>query len=314
MSETEPEGRSAPASVAERRELPAAAAVALYLAAWALTYLVASVAAFIAYQVLGAVVPGLAVPPEEGGLPPVPLLALVGVFTLLSTLLVTAIFVVGIDRRPFPSIGFETVPGWWAHWAAGIGLEVVHLGALFALGLAAGWYVVFDTSPVGPALVIIVVAFLVALGPAAVEEITMRGYILQRLERRYGAIAAVAINALLFAALHLANPGGTSLMAQLALVLAGVYFSIAYLATRQLWLPIAMHTAWNAILGPVLGLRVSGMEMPASVLMTREEGPALWTGGQFGLEAGLPSVLALVLFSFVVWPLGRRLVRLPQAP
>jgi hypothetical protein len=69
--------------------------------------------------------------------------------------------------------------------------------------------------------------------------------------------------------------------------LVGIPFSIAYLRTRMLWLPIGMHLAWNFVQGFVLGLPVSGVRAPVSILRGEATGSKLLTGGEYGPEAGL---------------------------
>jgi hypothetical protein len=51
-----------------------------------------------------------------------------------------------------------------------------------------------------------------------------------------------------------------------------------------------MHTAWNLFEGPVYGAAVSGNDLP-SVLHARFPGPDWLTGGAFGPEAGVPTLV-----------------------
>lgn len=69
---------------------------------------------------------------------------------------------------------------------------------------------------------------------------------------------------------------------------AGILFRVAYVVSRNLWLPIAIHFAWNFMLGPVLGLSVSGQNpFPVTWQLLKMEGPSLLTGGNFGLEGSI---------------------------
>jgi len=64
--------------------------------------------------------------------------------------------------------------------------------------------------------------------------------------------------------------------------------SLFLLVAGNLWFPIAIHFAWNFLLGPVLGLTVSGSgHLGLGWKMVVVDGPALFTGGAFGLEGGL---------------------------
>ena len=64
--------------------------------------------------------------------------------------------------------------------------------------------------------------------------------------------------------------------------------------TRSLWLAIGMHWAWNFFEGPLFGTPVSGYPRYANLnplLTSTTIGPEQWTGGAFGPEGGLFSVI-----------------------
>jgi membrane protease YdiL (CAAX protease family) len=125
---------------------------------------------------------------------------------------------------------------------------------------------------------------------AVFEEVIARGILFRLLEQGLGTWAAVAISALLFGFSHRGNPGATTLSSVAIALEAGVVLGAAYVATRSLWLPIGMHTAWNLFEGPVYGAAVSGNDLP-SVLSARFPGPDWLTGGTFGPEAGVPTIV-----------------------
>ena len=132
----------------------------------------------------------------------------------------------------------------------------------------------------------------------------LRGYTFQALEEQWGGAAATVVTALIFGALHSVNPdsGWASFW---GIVMSGILFSVAYLTTRRLWLPIGLHVAWNLFEGPILGFPVSGLDLP-SVLTTRITGSAMWTGGAFGPEAGLLGVLACATGAVLLLAAERR--------
>jgi membrane protease YdiL (CAAX protease family) len=313
-----------PPAVPPRPVLAAGWRVLLYVAVWFGVWVAAQTAGAVLFLVvellrthsMEAAQRGMGVGAGPHTLPALGFLGTVQYAAFAGTLGITALFVHFVDRRPLASLGFQRVPGWWAQWPLGFLIEGAHFGALFGVGCLAGWYRVTGFASPVQTVVILVVAILLALPAAAVEEITMRGYVLQALESRWGTVAAVVSNAALFALLHIFNPDGRDPMALAGLFLAGVYLSVAYVATRQLWLPIAMHTAWNVFEGPVFGLPVSGMDMPQSVLHVTSHGPAWGTGGGFGPEAGLPVLFTTAVWIVFVGLLGRRLRRqdAPEPP
>jgi hypothetical protein len=77
-------------------------------------------------------------------------------------------------------------------------------------------------------------------------------------------------------------------------MLAGIPFSIAYLRTRSLWMPVGMHFTWNYVQGFVFGLPVSGYTFTPSLLKVQVHGAAWLTGSDYGPEGGLLSTVAIV--------------------
>lgn len=134
-----------------------------------------------------------------------------------------------------------------------------------------------------------------ALQAAVTEELWMRALLLRLLWRAVGPVPAFAVAALVFGALHLANPGATAL-AGAAVAAAGLMFCALYALTGRLWVPIGLHLAWNFAQGYLFGAAVSGNDLGGSIAVsTARPGADAWlTGGTFGPEA---SVFALLLVS-----------------
>ena len=125
----------------------------------------------------------------------------------------------------------------------------------------------------------------------------MRALLLRLLWRAAGPLPAFAVAALVFGALHLANPGATAVAGATAAA-AGLMFCALYALTGRLWVPIGLHLAWNFAQGYLFGAAVSGGNLGGSIaISTAHPGAPAWlTGGTFGPEA---SVLALLLVSSV---------------
>ena len=111
---------------------------------------------------------------------------------------------------------------------------------------------------------------------------------------------AIVVFSVLFGLVHLTNPGA-SFWGLLDTVVIGIVLSLAYLRTRALWLPWGFHFAWNATLGLVFGLPVSGLRLFNAVIHTTANGPRWLTGGAYGLEASLPGALVVLLALLIVW-------------
>lgn len=145
-------------------------------------------------------------------------------------------------------------------------------------------------------------ALAAALIASVVEELLFRGLLLRWLHGLAGPGWALAGTSLLFGAAHLGNPGASLWGAAAVALEAGVLLGACFLLTRRLWLPIGVHLGWNFALSGVFGLQTSGARFDA-VLSAQVQGPAWWTGGDFGPEASVPAVALCLGCS--VWMLRR---------
>jgi membrane protease YdiL (CAAX protease family) len=83
-------------------------------------------------------------------------------------------------------------------------------------------------------------------------------------------------------------------------MLAGWLLAWAYLRTRALWVGWGFHFAWNASMGPLFGLPVSGITSFSPVLSTYTRGPVWLTGGGYGPEGSAVAIGVLLLLLFVM--------------
>lgn len=212
--------------------------------------------------------------------------ALLGIFKVLCLV---------FERRPLGSTGLALGGRWRVELALGLAVGTLMILAVAGLEWALG-FLHFSLSPetlawqAGWGLGLLAVLALAA----ANEEMAFRGYPFQRLIESIGPVGAIVILSALFGALHLGNPNHT--WASTAnTMLVGVPFSIAYLRTRMLWLPIGMHFAWNVVQGFVLGLPVSGIQFPVSLLRAEVSGREWLTGGSYGPEGGVLALVSILL-------------------
>ena len=99
--------------------------------------------------------------------------------------------------------------------------------------------------------------------------------------------------------MNLGNPGA-NWVSTLGILLAGLFLTMPYILTRQLWISIGLHIGWNFSEGVIYGLPVSGIDT-FHIINTSASGSDLLTGGAFGPEAGLVLIPALALGAFLVW-------------
>ena len=111
---------------------------------------------------------------------------------------------------------------------------------------------------------------------------------------------AIFLNSAAFAALHLFNPGIAPL-AIINLTLFGVFASVCFIKTENIWMVGAIHSVWNLAQGNIYGIKVSGMETSCSLFAsTAAEGRGLFHGGAFGLEGGLAVTIVLTVATLIL--------------
>ena len=167
----------------------------------------------------------------------------------------------------------------------GAGLVALTFAALAALG-------VYQFSGVNAlsVLLLLPLAELVLVGMA--EEMMFRGVLFGVTARALGNKAAILISSLVFALAHLPN-AGFSLLAILAITAYGVLQAALYMQTRRLWVCIGTHVGWNYCVGQVFSSTVSGHAATHGLLRGELSGNAMLTGGAFGMEASLVTVLLI---------------------
>jgi hypothetical protein len=167
-------------------------------------------------------------------------------------------------------------------------------------GFAAGYYVVVAAPGGSPALLGVAGLILIA---AFMEEVLYRGVLFGALEEGMGSAAAMWLQALVFAAMHLSNAPASAAELATTLVsgtLLGAMWAALYAWTRSLWVVAAHHACWNfAII--LTGLPLSGLGdwRGLAPVESAYRGPPWLTGGVFGPEDA-PLCLAVVAVSLWV--------------
>ncbi|MFB9686298.1 type II CAAX prenyl endopeptidase Rce1 family protein [Amycolatopsis plumensis] len=142
---------------------------------------------------------------------------------------------------------------------------------------------------------------------AVTEELLFRGVLFRFVEKWTGTWIALVATGVLFGLTHLFNEHATLWGALAIAIEAGGLLTGAYIATRKLWLPIGVHFGWNFAAAGIFSTEVSGNGTPQGLLDAVTSGPSLITGGDFGPEGSLYSVLFCVLAtSAFLWLAHRR--------
>jgi membrane protease YdiL (CAAX protease family) len=164
-----------------------------------------------------------------------------------------------------------------------------------------GGFEIVSVNPISNVIIPFTIAFTVAV----FEEILIRGIIFRIIEEKLGSYISLLISAIIFGALHLLNPNSTLISGLCVGIEAGLLLGAAYIYTRNLWFPIAIHFAWNFMQSGIFGAITSGNEKTSSLLTTKLTGNSFITGGEFGPEGTIQALIFCVLASIVLLQLSK---------
>jgi len=217
-----------------------------------------------------------------------------GLFVPFAWLVVLlALWVRFYEKRSPASMGFRG-RGALVKYLRGFALGLVMVSCVVGLMALAGGIEVDTegTVPVGGAaaggLLLVMLGFIIQGGA---EEIVFRGWYMQVVGKRHYPWLGLLLSVILFGALH----GPASAFPIIALLLYGLFLGLYYLREGSIWGVCGWHSAWNWSLGNVYGLTVSRKEPLQGVLFDfKAIGPTWLTGGEFGPEASLMTILVVL--------------------
>lgn len=214
-------------------------------------------------------------------------LMVVQLFSTAIATVVVILYCVLIEKRKPASMGLRRGSALKEYLVGGVvGIALISL----CVGLAAA----FDSFsftlvsfPVG-----LWIAYLLGfLIQGMSEEVMCRGYLMVSMTRKNTIPIAVAANAVMFALLHIFNPG-IGIIPLVNIALFGAFASVYALKRGNLWGVCAAHSLWNFFQGNVFGISVSGMGVSVSPLLATQKNDLAWLhGGAFGIEGGLVTTL-----------------------
>ena len=161
---------------------------------------------------------------------------------------------------------------------------------------------VVSVNPFAFIIIPITVAFTVAI----FEEILIRGILFRIMEEKLGSYIALIISAIVFGGLHLINPNSSLISATCVAVEGGLLLGVAYIYSRSLWLPIAIHFAWNFMQSGIFGAITSGNEKTNSLLTIQLTGSKFITGGAFGPEGTIQAIIFCLIATMVLMYLNTK--------
>jgi uncharacterized protein len=212
---------------------------------------------------------------------------------LVAALAASAIMLRSIDRRGWNAIDLTAAAARTRPlvmgWCSGVVPITVTCVVLLATGLLR-----FMPSPASVTWLGATFRTTIVLLPAAMaEELMCRGYLLTVVRDSVGTKIAVITTSLMFALLHLANPGATAMSVTVVMV-SGVLLATVRLRFNSLYAAWLAHFGWNWVMAVPFHAGVSGVEFESPFYKGMTTGPSWLSGGEWGPEGGLVAALSLI--------------------
>jgi hypothetical protein len=186
--------------------------------------------------------------------------------------------------------------------AAGLTLGVALFSVIIGVLLAMGVYAVTGPTAAAPW------GLLADSLEGAVEELIFRGAIFRLMWTAFGLSWALGLSSTLFGTTHLSQPSA-DLMAVLGVAFGGgIPLAALYVLSGRLWAPIGYHIGWNFTEAYVFGAEVSGNELGRSLFRVHPVAgvSTLWSGGSFGPEASIATLVMGLLAGAALLALPKR--------
>lgn len=237
---------------------------------------------------------------------------LLGTFAGTVTVLFWGKFVSGRSMRTYGFVKKNAVKHYFIGILTGLGM----FSAAILICVATGACKV-SFNPDGFSVFLLIALFIGFMVQGNEEEILCRGHVLVSVSRRYSVVTAIIVNSLIFGALHIFN-SGLSVIGMINIILFGLFMSVVFIRTGNIWMVSAIHTMWNFAQGNIFGVFVSGNKMGETFLVTEAYGRMnIINGGDFGLEGGLAATCiitaAIIIAYFCKTSSGVTAEKEPQA-
>lgn len=226
---------------------------------------------------------------------------IVGYVFLVSAFLLAAYIILRwIDKRPFGTLGLNFSTGWLKELSIGMSMGFGLMTLMFIIFLVSGLIDVTAGAMDSTVALGVFKYLILFIFAGTFEELLLRGYAFQAFIEGSNIWIPSILLSLVFSILHIFNPN-YSAGGAIIIFLAGILFSIIYIKTRSLWMPVGMHFAWNWTQGSLWGMNVSGIDIKDSILVSTPHGPELLSGGDFGAEGSLITAFFLILLCWYLW-------------
>jgi membrane protease YdiL (CAAX protease family) len=215
--------------------------------------------------------------------------------------LVCTVYILLYQRYENRKITELSTPKLPQHLAAGVLLGAGLAAAVVLIQYLTHILTVTETRPFLPLLPTLWNIFV----NATIAETLIIGVVFRIMQDWLGSYLALIVLFVIFFILHITAPGATLISA----ACVGMHTFLcctAFIYTRSLWLPIAIHFAWDFSFAALYGASINGYTMDDSLLATSTNGPDLIAGGYFGPQGSIQAGLLCLLTGALLLRISRK--------
>ena len=166
----------------------------------------------------------------------------------------------------------------------------------------AGGYTITQVNPFSN----MIPSFTMALTAGFVAEIIIIGIVFRLIEKQFGTAVAIITMILLFIIAHSGVKDGNIVSLLATSIVAGLLLPAAYVFSRNLWLPIFLHFAWDFTEPGIYGAINPSISITKSLFDSRISGPRLLTGGPLGPQNSIQALIICLVMSTILLRLAAR--------
>jgi hypothetical protein len=172
---------------------------------------------------------------------------------------------------------------------------------IFIIFLAGG-YTIIQVNPFSD----MIPALTMALTAGFVAEIIIIGVVFRLIENQFGTSVSIIIMILLFIIAHSGVKDGNLVSVLSTSINAGLLLPAAYVFSRNLWLPIFLHFAWDFTEPGIYGAINPSISITKSLFESKISGSRLITGGPLGPQNSIQALIICLITGFIFLWLAKR--------
>ena len=162
-----------------------------------------------------------------------------------------------------------------------------------------GYFEVFSISTANYSLKLFGLLMVAAL----IEDLFIRGLIIRETESWLGTNTAIIIG-MLFETWHMFN-SNANLFSLFVDLTWGFTMAMLFIYTKRIWLPYFFHLGWN-FAQPFYGSNLTGLDDMGNIMLSKFNGPKVFTGGDVGIENSIFTESFLLLIGIIFYYLSKK--------